>query len=781
MSDQRTFNTRQAFHKSSFKHSLKPHLKTLSLLLIIGSLLSLSLLKQNKHVSALDNDFSDGITVDSTLDTADSNVGDGVCDDGDGNCTLRAAIEEANSDPDTSTIKFNITGTPDFINNSQNGYTIKPHSNLPNISEQTTIDGYSQPGAEANTVPAPQPFNGTLLIEIDGSEAGSGWGALRVWGDDSILRGLVINSFDGDAIDVASDNLTVQGCYIGVDPTGLIGKGNTGSGVAQINDDSDNLLFGGLDAEDRNIVGGNDNTGLSPNTGSDNWVIQGNYFGPDATGTASIPNSVNGGSGALSVDNSSGHLIGGPQPTAINVISGNNSMGIAPHNSPNLVIQHNYIGTDYTGLSPLPNAGTGISVSGDSPNVLIGGMTSSEANTIHNNGNGGITNHDQAQVSILRNSINNNTNLIGIDLNGDGLTFNDPLDPDAGPNDLLNFPIYTNVTEGSGNTTVDYLLDVPAGDYRIEFFSNSNPDPSGYGEGEEYLGFTNVTSTGSGEQSLSYTLTGVTGVTNLAMTTTEIDESSDGFGATSEFGGVLVDTSITKTLLNPQDISIGATVDYRIAYTNSGAGNVNLSGFSTPGAGPGLIYDLVPADLTNPSGYIVDGPLPSSQIIDVGNPDLTCMYAPAPAASSFGATTDPTIGIVICWLTGSDTTLEPGSSIAANLSFEVASDSDLQFTNYALGMAPESDPDGSIIGEAFSSGDAMVHMINADDSFNNFASAPYPVPSDPDNSSLADPGNIDDTSLASTGQSTLIYLSLSSILLFTGLHIYRNTRLKARS
>jgi uncharacterized repeat protein (TIGR01451 family)/CSLREA domain-containing protein len=36
-------------------------------------------------------------TVDSTADTSDANPGDGVCADADGNCTLRAAVQEANA------------------------------------------------------------------------------------------------------------------------------------------------------------------------------------------------------------------------------------------------------------------------------------------------------------------------------------------------------------------------------------------------------------------------------------------------------------------------------------------------------------------------------------------------------------------------------------------------------------------------------------------------------------------------------------------------------------
>ena len=49
-------------------------------------------------------------TVNSTGDAPDSNTADGICDDGSGNCTLRAAIEQANASAGTDTINFNIPG-----------------------------------------------------------------------------------------------------------------------------------------------------------------------------------------------------------------------------------------------------------------------------------------------------------------------------------------------------------------------------------------------------------------------------------------------------------------------------------------------------------------------------------------------------------------------------------------------------------------------------------------------------------------------------------------------
>ena len=97
-------------------------------------------------------------------------------------------------------------------------------------------------------------------------------------------------------------------------------------------------------------------------------------------------------------------------------------------------------------------------------------------------------------LTVLGNSIAGSSDL-GIDLNEDGVTANDAGDGDTGPNDLLNFPVLTDASEAGGTVTVTFDLDVPvnADGYRIEFFSiPSGGDPTGYGEGETYLGFTDV-------------------------------------------------------------------------------------------------------------------------------------------------------------------------------------------------------------------------------------------------------------------------------------------------
>ena len=87
--------------------------------------------------------FAATFVVDSTGDGGDSNAGNGTCDDGGGNCTLRAAIEEANAWAGADVINFTVAGG--------GPHTIAPGSALPTITDQVTIDGYTQTGASANT------------------------------------------------------------------------------------------------------------------------------------------------------------------------------------------------------------------------------------------------------------------------------------------------------------------------------------------------------------------------------------------------------------------------------------------------------------------------------------------------------------------------------------------------------------------------------------------------------------------------------------------------------
>ncbi|MET0645318.1 MAG: tandem-95 repeat protein [Pyrinomonadaceae bacterium] len=76
-------------------------------------------------------------TVNTTGDSADTNLADNVCNDGGGNCSLRAAIQQANATAGTDTININVNGT------------INLTGVLPDITTNMSISG---PGSGLLTV-----------------------------------------------------------------------------------------------------------------------------------------------------------------------------------------------------------------------------------------------------------------------------------------------------------------------------------------------------------------------------------------------------------------------------------------------------------------------------------------------------------------------------------------------------------------------------------------------------------------------------------------------------
>lgn len=213
-------------------------------------------------------------TVNATGDTFDMNPGDGICATSFGNCTLRAALEEANTTTATDTIAFSISGA--------GVKTISPNSSLPDVTEPLIIDGWSQGGAG---------YTGPPLIELNGVNTLSSDG-LTITAGNTIVRGLAINRFSINGISLRDrgDNI-IEGCYIGTDSTGSANQGNISGGVVIAT--SSNNTIGGVDSTKRNIISGN-SSGIFILGLSNNNTIKGNYIGTDVTGTFDLGNSFYG-------------------------------------------------------------------------------------------------------------------------------------------------------------------------------------------------------------------------------------------------------------------------------------------------------------------------------------------------------------------------------------------------------------------------------------------------------------------------------------------------------
>ncbi|MDH3397302.1 MAG: right-handed parallel beta-helix repeat-containing protein, partial [Acidimicrobiia bacterium] len=418
---------------------------------------------------------ADSLVVNSTGDGDDANPGNGVCETATpGQCTLRAAIEEANAFAGADTITFNIPITDPGYSAAPVGFTIQPGvgSPLPAISQQVSIDGTTQPEYTTESRP---------VIEIDGSlAAGNG---LEILASNSEIRGLVINRFTTGIAVLGGDGSIIAGNYLGPDVTGLAGEvGNTNEGLEV--DGATNTVIGGSTPADRNVISGNRLRGIAIDTDSPATAgtqILRNYIGTDAAGAAALPynNTPSYQQIGLYVLDSPSGVIG--TSAAGNLISGNAWYGIYiwGANATGNKIQGNIIGLDALATNPVPNAfdtppRAGILLS-NAPGNTVGGIGAGEGNIISGNGDVGLVVGGASSTgnAILGNQMYDNVDL-GIDLNNDGVTLNDlvPGDLDSGPNDLLNFPVITAASESAGTVTVDFDLDVPAGNYRIEFFSN---------------------------------------------------------------------------------------------------------------------------------------------------------------------------------------------------------------------------------------------------------------------------------------------------------------------
>ncbi len=465
------------------------------------------------------------------------------------------------------TINFNIStflpGTVQTINVGT--HASAAGKGLPIIINPVTIDGYTQPGSSPNTLSNGD--NAVLLIQLNGLAALAGgfpMSGLRITAGSSTVRGLVINRFSEAGILLTTNGLTakggniIEGNFIGTDASGTAALANRQDGV-YIKAPPGNTIGGTLPGA-RNVISGNTWSGVNIDFSSSMNLVQGNFIGTKANGTQALGNSFDG----ITEKGGGSNTIGGTAAGAGNVISGNNGgMEIDSFNGMNLV-QGNRIGTDVTGAAALGNLEGGVFIF-DSNNT-IGGTASGAGNVIAFNGGAGVEVRGKTQTTtgnpIRQNFIYDNTGM-GIDLDPAGVTQNDQGDGDAGPNNLQNFPVLTSASSIGGSTTIKGLIDSTTANssypITIEFFSNPSCDPSGMGEGRIFLGSTMVAGPGAFTATLGLSVSPGQVVTATA---------TDAHGATSEFSAcVMVITPAPAThfaVSAPADATAGSAFSFTV-------------------------------------------------------------------------------------------------------------------------------------------------------------------------------------------------------------------------
>lgn len=319
-------------------------------------------------------------TVNSSEDSEDVDLADLHCADENGNCSLRAAIENANKTSAKDKIHFNIPGHGPF--------EIILLKNLPAITEPLELDATTQPYFSLENPKII--LNGKKIplvsnyIELSNTPTGF---YLADNSGGSIIKGFVIGGFGytndaasrkdmiyfvGTGILIETEGNSIQSNYIG-----LSGDGKTNfSNIFGIGIHASNNLIGGDERETRNIISANWRSGILSYSKN---LIKGNFIGTDAGGINALGNR----SGITLVVHSENNII------EQNLISGNKH-GINIIGNKNY-IYNNRIGTNFKGTESLPNEtgillqdaleniiGTGNLISGNTIGILLSSRSFSE-------------------------------------------------------------------------------------------------------------------------------------------------------------------------------------------------------------------------------------------------------------------------------------------------------------------------------------------------------------------------------------------------------------------
>jgi CSLREA domain-containing protein len=543
-------------------------------------------------------------TVNSSSDAVDSNIGNGVCASSSG-CTLRAAIAEANSHFGPDTILFDIPGTgvqtiqlnsrlPSLSDGSGgtiiDGYSqpgAQPNTNnvVSNATIMIQIRGNGPSAFDAmliqsagNRVQGLAIFNARRSILISGSGArnnlilgnflgtnaagtfGYAQSAIdangvhisigaadnQVGGTSPAERNVISgNALDGIAFySEGTDNNEIINNLIGLAPGGTQRLSNLKHGI-DMNSGASNNIIGGTTADERNIISGNGQLGvtdfvagveISHDTLTTNNQIIGNCFGTDPTCNTGPSWAANSSYGIRVQDGVNNNTIAG------NVIGNNLRGGIRVTGSGTTrnQIYNNRIGISLNNTA-IPNGNFGIQIGAASRSNQIG-----PNNIVANNLRGvELLDANTDRHTITQNSIFNNSSL-GIDLKPvSGVTSNDSGDVDTGPNEELNWPVLNTATttQVTGTACTEAAVSKPC---TIEIFiaerKTSDAGAGNYGQGKTFVGSGTTASNGS----FAIAISGVTAGQYVTATATDANGNTSEFSSNMQVSGGTSPTTIAS-------------------------------------------------------------------------------------------------------------------------------------------------------------------------------------------------------------------------------------------
>lgn len=238
---------------------------------------------------------------------------------------------------------------------------------------------------------------------------------------------------------------------------------------------------------------------LIAGSGASGNLIAGCYVGTNATGSGALANSLSG----IEIAAGAHHnTIGGLTVADRNVVSGNSGCGIrvTDTGSKSNVITGNFIGLTASGSNNIPNGLQGIAIQNSAQDNTVGGTATGAANRIWSNGQEGVA---ISGAATARNKLSQNS-IYGNGARGIVL-YNNANAQQVFP--VLNSAVLSASDQNaSGVDIAGSLSSLPSTSFVIEFFANAVADPSGFGQGQTFIGRTSITTASNGTRSFSVKL-----------------------------------------------------------------------------------------------------------------------------------------------------------------------------------------------------------------------------------------------------------------------------------
>ncbi|MCP4284941.1 MAG: hypothetical protein GY792_10880, partial [Gammaproteobacteria bacterium] len=483
------------------------------------------------------------IGTDVTGTTDSGNGGDGV------------QLTNGSSD---NTIGGSIDGAGNLISgNDGNGITVSGATTTGNIIQGNLIGtdatGTSKLRNESNGINLDSSFSTTI----------GGTGTFErnvISGHDSLWA-------DGIYISGGGSH-TIQGNYIGLGSDGVTALGNYTNGVAISG--SNNNLIGGTATGAGNVIAHNGYNGISidelAGTGNSilgNSIYSHGYLGIDLISGTDIHTSFESAGNqeevksTLNVGQTFSYSSGNGTYT-VNQLSLQLKETSAASQTITVTLRDSWngtiLGTDTIASTSLTSSlewydfdfGDVALTDGNTYTIRVTSDTTGGKVFVGTNAGGGYG--SGTQIDKDGNAVPAKDILFRVSDSSD-VTYNDANDADTGANNLQNFPVITAAATAGSQIEISGTLDTDGlnKDYRIEFFATGTPDALGYGEAERYLGYTTVTTDGSGDASFTATIAALVYADEEITATATVDNGGGSYGDTSEFAQNFTVTAATNT------------------------------------------------------------------------------------------------------------------------------------------------------------------------------------------------------------------------------------------